>query len=73
MGCKLSISVVHPSKSPKAKTIKEFPTSPIMDSNVKKSIPDDDEDAYQTVNIDAPDSEPSSARSVSSLDIYQYV
>ena len=74
MGCKLSISVVHPSKSPIAKSIKEFPTSPIIDSNVKKSIPDEDEDSYQTVHIDTPpDSEPSSARSISSLDIYQYV
>ena len=73
MGCKLSISVVHPSKSPKVKSIKEFPNSPIMHSDVKKCIPVD-EDSYQTVNIDTPpDSEPNTARTESSLYIYQYV
>jgi hypothetical protein len=66
MGCKLSISVVHPSKS--IKKIKEFPDSPIM--HVSKEIPDkppdSDNESFRTISIDspAPDSE---------LDIYQYV
>lgn len=69
MGCKLSISVVHPSKSPKNKTIKEIPVSPIIDSNVKKQVAPDD-DSYETIELDTP---PDSARTTSSLDIYQYV
>ena len=69
MGCKLSISVVHPSKSPKNKTIKEIPVSPIIDSNVKKQVAPDDY-SYETIELDTP---PDSARTTSSLDIYQYV
>ena len=68
MGCKLSISVVHPSKSPKRKESKEFPDSPIMHvpKETPEKPPDTDDESYRTISIDspAPDSE---------LDIYQYV
>ncbi len=68
MGCKLSISVVHPSKSPKRNKSKEFPDSPIMHvpKEMPEKPPDTDDSSYRTISIDspAPDSE---------LDIYQYV
>lgn len=56
MGCKLSISVVHPSKSPKssgAKSSKDIPESPIF---MKNKIPDVDSDAdsYTTIMLDTP-------------------
>ena len=51
MGCKLSISVVHPHKSPKSS--KDIPDSPIFSS---KTIPDvdSDSDSYTTLYIDTP-------------------
>jgi len=56
MGCKLSISVVHPSKSPKSpkrKSSKDIPESPIFIKNKTPDV-DSDSDSYTTLYIDTP-------------------
>lgn len=56
MGCKLSISVVHPSRSPVQKKSRKPIESPIFNKFVKEpTIPDDD--SYIDVYLDSPDSE----------------
>ena len=67
MGCKLSISVVHPSKSPKLKKRKssDIPNSPIFSN--KTDPPDQESSSEEDVTLTlSPDSD-------QSLDIYQYV
>jgi len=80
MGCKLSISVVHPKDSPKPKKCKskrDIPNSPIF-SNKEVEPPDkeeDDKDEYISVDLDTDRSSPESApdSEQTDLDIYQYV
>lgn len=55
MGCKLSISVVHPSKSPVQRKTRKPIESPIFNKSIKKSIIPDD-DSYIDVYLDSPDS-----------------
>ena len=55
MGCKLSISVIHPSKSPKPKNKKEIPDSPIFCDKKFDQHVASDEESY--ITVDAPDSE----------------
>ena len=68
MGCKLSISVVHPSKSPniiKKKTSSDIPNSPIFSN--KSDPPGQESSSEEDVTLTlSPDSD-------QSLDIYQYV
>ena len=54
MGCKFSISIVHPTnKSPTSKTLK-IPQSPIFEKkNIEKEI-ESDSDSYDTLYIDTP-------------------
>jgi len=54
MGCKFSISIVHPSnKSPTSKTLK-IPESPIFEKKTIPDEPDSDSDSYNTLYIDTP-------------------
>ena len=54
MGCKLSISVVHPHKSPKSpKSSKDIPESPIFSNKTMPDV-DSDSDSYTTLYIDTP-------------------
>ena len=56
MGCKLSISVVHPlQKSPKYIKKKKRDSPNLKESQIQLDIPDDSDcDSYQTLYIDTP-------------------
>ena len=54
MGCKFSISIVHPTnKSPKSKTLK-IPQSPIFEKKNSQKDYESDSDSYDTLYIDTP-------------------
>lgn len=54
MGCKFSISIVHPSnKSPTSKSLK-IQQSPIFEKKIIPEDPESDSDSYNTLYIDTP-------------------